>query len=110
MAKDTLIFLNNYDLSMSPALWDEPERFRPERFLQQGRLVKPDFFIPFGAGRRSCMGYRMTQLLSFSIIANLLRAYTIAPIAGQDYRVPVGSLAMPEQSYVFNVTPRSSCC
>uniref|UniRef100_A0A182X4W5 Uncharacterized protein n=1 Tax=Anopheles quadriannulatus TaxID=34691 RepID=A0A182X4W5_ANOQN len=109
VAKDTLIFLNNYDLSMSPALWDEPERFRPERFLQQGRLVKPDFFIPFGAGRRSCMGYRMTQLLSFSIIANLLRAYTIAPIAGQDYRVPVGSLAMPEQSYVFDVTPRTSC-
>ncbi|XP_053675558.1 cytochrome P450 307a1-like [Anopheles nili] len=106
VAKDTLIFLNNYDLSMSPQLWDAPECFRPERFLQQGRVVKPDFFIPFGAGRRSCMGYRMTQLLSFSIIANLLRAYTIAPIDGHDYRVPVGSLAMPEQSYTFHVSAR----
>uniref|UniRef100_A0A182SAB4 Cytochrome P450 n=1 Tax=Anopheles maculatus TaxID=74869 RepID=A0A182SAB4_9DIPT len=107
VAKDTLIFLNNYDLSMSPQLWDAPESFRPERFLQQGRVVKPDYFIPFGAGRRSCMGYRMTQLLSFSIIANMLRAYTIAPIEGHDYRVPVGSLAMPEQSYNFSVSARS---
>ncbi|XP_049536982.1 cytochrome P450 307a1-like [Anopheles darlingi] len=106
--KDTLIFLNNYDLSMSPELWDAPERFTPERFLQGGRLVKPDHFIPFGAGRRSCMGYRMTQLLSFSILANLLRSYTIGPVEGQDYRVPVGSLAMPEQSYTFTVMPR--CC
>ncbi|XP_035905660.1 cytochrome P450 307a1-like [Anopheles stephensi] len=107
VAKDTLIFLNNYDLSMSPQLWDAPESFRPERFLQHGRVVKPDYFIPFGAGRRSCMGYRMTQLLSFSIIANMLRAYTIAPIDGHDYRVPVGSLAMPEQSYSFSVSARS---
>ncbi|XP_058056290.1 cytochrome P450 307a1-like [Anopheles bellator] len=104
--KDTLIFLNNYDLSMSPRLWDSPEKFEPERFLQSGRVVKPDFFMPFGAGRRSCMGYRMTQLLSFSILANLLRSYTIAPVEGQDYRVPVGSLAMPEKSYTFKVTVR----
>ncbi|KFB35730.1 hypothetical protein ZHAS_00002630 [Anopheles sinensis] len=106
VAKETLIFLNNYDLSMSPELWDAPERFAPERFLQGGRVVKPDFFIPFGAGRRSCMGYRMTQLLSFSIISNLLHSYTIAPIEGHDYRVPVGSLAMPEKSYTFKVTAR----
>ncbi|XP_055641222.1 cytochrome P450 307a1-like [Toxorhynchites rutilus septentrionalis] len=104
--KDTLIFLNNYDLSMSDDLWETPETFIPERFLQNDRLVKPDFFIPFGAGRRSCMGYKMTQLISFSIIANLLRSYKIAPVANQSYFVPVGSLAMPEKSYKFQISPR----
>ncbi|KAL1394756.1 hypothetical protein pipiens_011719, partial [Culex pipiens pipiens] len=86
--KNTLIFLNNYDLSMSGDHWEQPEAFMPERFLQNGRLVKPDFFIPFGAGRRSCMGYRMTQLISFSIIANMLRSYTLAPLNGRSYFVP----------------------
>ncbi|EAT33518.1 AAEL006875-PA [Aedes aegypti] len=104
--KDTLIFLNNYDLSMSENLWENPNDFVPERFLQNGRLVKPDFFIPFGAGRRSCMGYKMTQLISFSIIANLLRSYTITPLSGHSYFVPVGSLAMPEKSYEFQINLR----
>ncbi|XP_062551660.1 cytochrome P450 307a1-like [Armigeres subalbatus] len=104
--KDTLIFLNNYDLSMSENLWESPEKFNPERFLQNGRVVKPEFFIPFGAGRRSCMGYKMTQLISFSIIANLLRSYTITPLSGQSYSVPVGSLAMPEKSYEFQINLR----
>lgn len=91
---------------MSSDLWETPEAFIPERFLQNDRLVKPDFFIPFGAGRRSCMGYKMTQLISFSIIANLLRSYTITPVANQSYFVPVGSLAMPEKSYKFQISPR----
>ncbi|XP_058455000.1 cytochrome P450 307a1-like [Malaya genurostris] len=104
--KDTLIFLNNYDLSMSDELWESPEQFIPERFLQNGRVVKPDFFIPFGAGRRSCMGYKMTQLISFSMIANILRQYTIAPLAGHSYNVPAGSLAMPEKSYEIQISPR----
>lgn len=106
MPKDTLIFLNNYDLSMSENLWENPNEFVPERFLQNDRLVKPDFFIPFGAGRRSCMGYKMTQLISFSIIANLLRSYTITPLSGHSYFVPVGSLAMPEKSYEFQINLR----
>ncbi|GLV38352.1 spookier [Carabus blaptoides fortunei] len=46
--KDTLIFLNNYELSMSEKLWDSPKKFQPERFLQKGRLVKPEHFLPFG--------------------------------------------------------------
>ncbi|RZC36406.1 p450 domain containing protein [Asbolus verrucosus] len=61
--KGTVIFLNNYDLSMSLDLWDEPEKFKPERFIRENRLIKPDHFLPFGGGRRSCMGYKMVQLL-----------------------------------------------
>lgn len=37
---------------MDPTLWDHPEEFRPERFLSaEGKVVKPDFFIPFGVGK-----------------------------------------------------------
>ncbi|XP_053695184.1 cytochrome P450 307a1-like [Sabethes cyaneus] len=104
--KDTLIFLNNYDLSMSDSLWESPEKFMPERFLKNGRYVKPEFFLPFGIGRRSCMGYKIALLMSFSIIANLLKQYSITPLPGRSYFVPVGSLAMPEKSYEFQISPR----
>lgn len=86
---------------MSPALWDEPEKFEPKRFLSDGRLLKPDHFIPFGMGRRSCMGYKLVQMLSFAIVGNLCKEFDISPLEGQEVIVPVGSLAMTENPYQF---------
>lgn len=38
---------------MDPTLWDEPEAFKPERFLSaEGKIERPEFFIPFGVGKR----------------------------------------------------------
>lgn len=102
--KDTLIFMNNYDLSMSDKLWENPKEFIPERFIQNGRLSKPDFFIPFGAGRRSCMGYKMVYFLSFSILGNIFNNFNLD--SDNDIKVPVGSLALPENPYQFKFVPR----
>lgn len=103
--KDTLIFMNNYDLSMSDKLWEQPEEFKPERFIQNGRLSKPDFFIPFGAGRRSCMGYKMVYFLSFSILSNIMKDFDIS--SNDNIKVAAGSLALPENPYQMQFVPRS---
>ncbi|CAK9817139.1 Cytochrome P450 307a1 [Anthophora quadrimaculata] len=99
--KDTFIFLNNYDLNMSTDLWTSPEEFNPDRFVQNGRLLKPEHFLPFGGGRRSCMGYKLVQYLSFAILATLLKNFTIKAIPNEDYTIPIGNLALPEVT--FNV-------
>lgn len=104
--KDTLIFLNNYDLSMSSELWEQPEQFMPERFIRDGRLTKPDFFIPFGIGRRSCMGYKMVQMISFSLLANTLKEFDIVTLENENYKVQPGSLAMPKDTYKLKFVPR----
>lgn len=104
--KDTLIFLNNYDLSMSEALWENPKAFQPERFLRDGRVVKPDFFLPFGAGRRSCMGYKMVQFLSFSILTNIVQHFRFKPKTNTKIVVEAGSLAISEKSYEFEFSLR----
>lgn len=105
--KDSLIFLNNYNLSMSPELWSEPTEFKPERFVQNGHVVKPDHFLPFGAGRRSCMGYKMVQFLSFSAIANCMQHFDMRPPTGVVHKVVAGSLAVPEKSYEMVFTERN---
>ncbi|KAK9884320.1 hypothetical protein WA026_005270 [Henosepilachna vigintioctopunctata] len=105
--QDTLIFLNNYDLSMSEKLWDEPKKFLPERFLKNGSLVKPDHFLPFGGGKRSCMGYKMVQLISFGVLSGLLQHYTIEPFETKEYKIPIGSLALPRDPLQIKFTKRA---
>lgn len=96
----TLLFLNNYDLNMSPSLWDEPEKFEPKRFISNGKLLKPNYFIPFGMGTRGCMGYKIVQFLSFAIVGNLLKEFDISPLNNEDeIKVPLGSLANSENPY-----------
>lgn len=95
----TLLFLNNYDLNMSPKLWSEPEKFEPMRFISNGKLLKPEHFIPFGMGRRSCMGYQMVQFLAFAIVGNLVKDFDIS--CASEIKVPVGSLALSENPYQF---------
>lgn len=103
-----MLFLNNHDLSMSEELWTEPERFRPERFIRAGQLFKPEYFLPFGGGRRSCMGYKLVQLVSVGVVGAVMQHFTLRPVASDlaPYRVPIGSLALPKDSFTFRLERR----
>ncbi|KAJ8029292.1 Cytochrome P450 2J6 [Holothuria leucospilota] len=49
--KGTLIIPNFHAMFTDESKWDEPEKFYPERFLDEnGNYVKRDDFIPFGIG------------------------------------------------------------
>lgn len=106
VSKDTLIFLNNYDLNTSSEHWEEPEKFLPERFLKDDQIFKPDFFIPYGTGRRGCMGSKLVQMISFSLISNILYKFKILPVETENYKVQCGSLAMPENTFRLRFVSR----
>lgn len=91
---------------MSEKLWEDPELFKPERFIVNNHVVKPEHFLPFGGGRRSCMGYKMVQLVSFGILTGLLQNFNILPIDNESYKVPVGSLALPKGTFRFKFVRR----
>ncbi|OTF79475.1 cytochrome P450-like protein [Euroglyphus maynei] len=47
----THILPNLYAINMDPELWENPEEFNPERFLRNGRVYRPEYFIPFSVGK-----------------------------------------------------------
>ena len=65
--------------------WQDPESFRPERFLDPdgGFVPKPNrFFVPFSDGRRSCPGERLALHTLFLVVAHLLRRTTSIQVEG----------------------------
>ncbi|KAK6635035.1 hypothetical protein RUM44_000284 [Polyplax serrata] len=106
---DTLVFLNNYELNMSESLWSNPRLFDPTRFISSstGAKTKPAHFLPFGGGKRSCMGYKLVQFVSFVFLANLVNNFDICSVPGERYdEVNLGNLALPTQTYKFEFRRR----
>lgn len=72
--KDTQVFVNVSAIGRDPECWDDPNSFKPERFLNSNIDFKGNHFelIPFGAGRRICAGiplaYRMLHLVLGSLV------------------------------------------
>ncbi len=78
----------------------------PERFLtEEGRVLKPDHFFPFGTGRRSCLGFKMLLYTSMLTVANLCSQYTIELDASEKYSVGLGTLAVPGEGFRLKLTP-----
>ncbi|KAL6984348.1 hypothetical protein U1Q18_017726 [Sarracenia purpurea var. burkii] len=78
--KNTRLSVNIWAIGRDPDVWENPEDFQPERFLD-GRNAKIDprgndfELIPFGAGRRICAGTRMGILLVEYILGTLLHSF-----------------------------------
>ncbi len=65
-----------YGVHHSPKYWDNPEEFRPERWLgDAAKKRKPYTYVPFGGGKRSCIGGAMSQVENVLALSMLLRRF-----------------------------------
>ncbi|KAL8118415.1 cytochrome P450 736A117-like isoform X2 [Apium graveolens] len=73
----TMVIVNAWAIGRDPTIWDEPDEFRPERFLNSTVDIRGHDFqlIPFGAGRRSCPGISFAMVTNELALANLLHKF-----------------------------------
>jgi cytochrome P450 len=70
------VVLFAYGAHHDPRFWEEPESFRPERFMgDAAKKRKPYTYIPFGGGKRSCIGGAMSQVENTLALSMLLRRF-----------------------------------
>ncbi|KAK3749794.1 hypothetical protein QZH41_005069 [Actinostola sp. cb2023] len=79
--KDTTVLLNIWAINHDEREWENPQEFNPDRFLDfDGHFTgtMKMSYMPFGAGRRVCIGESLAKTELFLISATLLQKFEFA--------------------------------
>lgn len=76
----TQVIINAWAIARDHSKWEEPNEFRPERFLNSPIDYKGFHFelIPFGAGRRGCPAIQFAMAINELVLANLVYKFDLA--------------------------------
>ncbi|KAK9738185.1 Cytochrome P450 [Popillia japonica] len=107
--KNTTVLISTYSVHMDKEFWIDPEVFRPERFLNElNELVVPERFIPFGLGKRRCLGEALAKSCLFTFFAEIMRKFSVtcSPNETKPTGIPIGGMTLSPENYKAVFTKR----
>lgn len=101
LPKGTMLFLNFWRLHRDSRIWQEPDEFKPERFLSAHVDVdvrgKQFEYLPFSSGRRACPGNSLAMRMLFLTLARVLQGFNITTPTNEPVDMREGlSLTLPK--------------
>ncbi|MFY7806396.1 MAG: cytochrome P450 [Limnoraphis robusta] len=83
-------------------LYNEPEKFNPDRFSPEKTQEQPYGYIPFGGGMRECLGKEFAKLEMKILATMLLREYEWELLPNQDLEMTVTPTPHPKDGLLVN--------
>ena len=106
VAPKDVVLISPWLLHRHEKLWDEPNAFKPQRFLPG--QPQPDRFayLPFGVGARVCIGAQFALTEATLALAKLVAAFKVE-LLDKEPVTPVGVVTtQPDRSPMFRITRR----
>lgn len=96
--KGTTIAIYTYGVHHSPEHWEDPESFNPQRFdKDQKKGRHKNAFMPFGGGRRMCIGQHFGMMEMKMILAKMVQRYDMELVPNQAIK-PIASMNLQAQN------------
>ena len=103
----TSVMTGIYEIMHDTEYWGDPEAFRPDRFIdpETGKYRSLERLVPFGFGKRICIGNNLAQNELYLFLAAFLQKFnftdptpdTLEPVAGFVLGCPDFSLKIHER-------------
>ena len=75
--KGTLILVSFYEIHRHKEVWEEPEKFKPDRFHPDRKKMYSNWYFPFGAGPRMCIGNNFAMYEMILAIARIVKQFKV---------------------------------
>uniref|UniRef100_A0A914W8C6 Cytochrome P450 n=1 Tax=Plectus sambesii TaxID=2011161 RepID=A0A914W8C6_9BILA len=108
--KGTTVIPQTASLHSDPELFHEPEKFRPERFIDDtsGHFIRSEHVLPFSLGKRACVGEHLARMELFLFLGTLMQRCEFRPV--DENRPPpidyIPGLARSPVPFLCIVSPR----
>jgi len=77
--RGTTLMANLYAVFRDPKLWEKPNEFYPQHFLQaDGSFKHLEYFIPFGLGRRLCIGETIARVQLCLVASHIVQHFHLS--------------------------------
>lgn len=88
LPKNTTVLIGIESVHHEKSFWQDPEVFRPERFIENPSLT--DRIMPFGQGHRRCLGEALARSCIFTFFVGVLRQFDVQ--LPENAKLPDGNL------------------
>ena len=94
-------------MGRDPKLFDDPDDFKPERFLIEATAQNAFTYVPFSAGPRNCIGQKFAMLELKSVISKVLRHFELS--VGENYEPTLVAemILRSTNGIILKITPRN---
>ncbi|CAJ1050293.1 %2C25-dihydroxyvitamin D(3) 24-hydroxylase, mitochondrial [Xyrichtys novacula] len=95
--KGTVLMINNHALGSNEEYFDDGKQFKPERWLRENYTINPFAHLPFGIGKRMCIGRRLAELQLQLAMCWLVRDFEIVATDNEPLDLIHSGLLVPKR-------------
>ncbi|XP_047202612.1 1,25-dihydroxyvitamin D(3) 24-hydroxylase, mitochondrial [Girardinichthys multiradiatus] len=95
--KGTVLMINTHALGSNEEYFNDSKQFKPERWLRENSTINPFTHVPFGIGKRMCIGRRLAELQLQLAMCWLVRDYEIVATDNEPVNVIHSGLLVPNR-------------